>query len=76
MSTVQEIEHAIAELPPSDRDEIESRLLARRCGLGALAEGELAALLASFDEAEREIDEGRGFSGEQLREVLHLWTGK
>lgn len=76
MSTVQEIEAAIEQLPVEERDVLESRLLARRCGLGALSREEEAALLASLDEAERDIDGGRKLSGGQLRDALHSWTGK
>ena len=76
MSTVQEIEHAIEQLPASERDAIESRLLARRFGLSALTEKEHASLLASLDEAERDIDRGRAFSGDQLRAALDGWAGK
>jgi hypothetical protein len=66
VSTVQEIELAIEQLPASEREAIESRLLARRFGLSALTEEEHANLLASLDEAERDIDRGRAFSGDQL----------
>ena len=76
MNTVQEIEAAIQQLPNAERDALESRLLARRCGLGALNQEEEAALLASLEEAERDLDSGRQVSGEQLREALHSWTGK
>lgn len=76
MSTAQEIEHAIEQLPASERDAIESRLLARRCGLGALAEEEHASFLASLDEAERDIDAGRLSTGDQLREALGGWAGE
>ena len=76
MSTVAEIEQAIAKLPASDRDAIESRLLARRCGLGSLTKEEQADLLASLDEAEHAIDGGLGISGAELRAALHEWTGK
>ena len=74
--SVQEIERAIEQLPAGERDAIESRLLARRCGLVALTEDEQAALLASLDEAERDIDAGRVFSGDQLREALSAWAWK
>ncbi len=76
MSTTDEIEAAIERLPASERDAFESRLLARRCGLGTLTEEEHTALLASLDEADRDIDAGRTFSGEQLRQALHSWVGK
>ena len=57
--SIEQIEQAIERLPAAEREALESRLLARRCGLDALNEKEQAELLASLDEAERDIDEGR-----------------
>jgi hypothetical protein len=51
-------------------------LLARRFGLAALTPEEEKALVASLDEAEHDIDNGRHASGEQMRDALHSWTGK
>ena len=76
MGTVQEIEQAIDRLPDAQRDELESRLLARRCGLSSLSVDEQKELLTSLDEAERDIDEGRSFTPEQVREQLRGWLGK
>lgn len=70
MSTVQEIEAAIERLPAAEREALESRVLARRCGLDAVDGDEYRELLASVDEAEREIDAGRGVSGDDLRRKL------
>lgn len=68
MSTVPEIEAAIERLPALEREAFESRLIARRCGLDALGSDEYRELLASLDEAEQEIDAGRGVSAEGLRQ--------
>jgi hypothetical protein len=76
MPTVQEIEQAIERLPAADRNLLESRLLARRCGLSALGKEEEAELLASLDEAEREIDQGRAYTPHQMRDALREWLGK
>ena len=76
VSTVQEIEEAIKRLPDAQRDVLEARLLARRCGLSALDETEQAELLASLDEAERDIDAGRSYTADEVRERLHGWLGK
>jgi len=76
VSTVQEIEQAIDRLPAKERNALESRLLARRCGLSALNDEEQAELLASLDEAERDIDEGRNYNGDQLRQAVRSWLGK
>ena len=56
--SIEQIEEAIQKLPATEREALESRLLARRFGLNALSEAERAGLTASLDEAERDIDEG------------------
>jgi hypothetical protein len=76
MSTVSEIEDAIERLPAPEREALESRLLSRRFGLDALTENERAELLASIDEAEREIESGRGVSGDELRRDIRTWIGR
>ena len=76
MTTVQEIEAALERLPATEREAFESRLIARRCGLDALGSDEYRELLASLDEAEQEIDAGRGVSADGLREKLTAWAGK
>ena len=76
MSTMAEIESAIAHLPAAERETLEGRLLARRFGLEALDAGERAALLVSLDEAEREIDSGRGLSADDLRRDVRAWAGR
>jgi len=73
MATVQEIEQAIERLPETERNALESRLLARRCGLN---DEEQAELLRSLDEAEREIDEGRSYNTDEMRQALRGWLGK
>ena len=76
MSTVAEIEQAIQHLPAMEREALESRLLAQRFGLDALDENERAELLASLDDAEREIDAGRFHSPDDLRQAVRSWTGR
>lgn len=76
MSTVQEIEAAIERLPAAEREAFESRVVARRCGLDALGRDEYRELIASLDEAELEIDAGRGVSGDDLRRKLPPWARK
>ena len=58
------------------RGALEGRLLSRRFGLDALDAAERAALLASLDEAEREIDGGRGLSADDLRRDVRAWAGR
>lgn len=74
--SIEQIEQAIERLPAAERDALESRLLARRFGLGALNEAERAELIASLDEAERDIDQGRTYNGDQLRQAVRSWLGK
>jgi hypothetical protein len=76
VSTVQEIEAALERLPAPEREAFESRLIARRFGLDALGSDEYRELLASLDEAEQEIDAGRGVTVENLRQKLATWVGK
>jgi hypothetical protein len=74
VSTIAEIETAIAALPASEREALETRWLARRFGLDSLSEDERAELVASLDEAEREIDGGRGVSADDLRTSVRSWV--
>jgi hypothetical protein len=76
VSTVQEIEAAIERLPETEREALEARLVARRCGLFALNQQERAELFASLDEADREIDAGQGYTPDQVRQALRGWVGK
>ena len=76
MSTVGEIEKAIDELPVREREALETRLLARRFGLEGMSESERTELLSSLDEADREIDAGRGVSGNELRQAVRSWAGR
>jgi hypothetical protein len=74
--SIEQIEEAIQKLPATEREALESRLLARRFGLHVLSEAEQAGLIASLDEAERDIDEGRTYNGDQLRHAVRSWLGK
>ena len=74
--SIEQIEEAIQKLPATEQNALESRLLARRCGLSALNDYEQAELLASLDEAEREIDEGRSYNPDQVRQVLRGWPAE
>ena len=76
MSTVTEIEQAIAQLPESERLALEDRLVDRRFGLDSLSEDEHAELMTSLDEAERDFEEGRVFTLDEVRKSIRLWSGK
>ncbi len=75
MSTIQEIEAAIEQLPAPDRDAFESRLIARRFRLDANGNEEYRELMTSLDEAEQEVDSGQGVSADALRKKLSTWAG-
>ena len=74
--SIEQIEQAIERLPAAERDALESRLLARRCGLDALTEAERTELIVSLEEAKRDIDQGRTYNGDQLRQAVRSWLGK
>lgn len=76
MSRVQEIERAIERLPETERNVLESRLVARRYGLSSLTDEEQTELLRSLDEAERDIDQGRSYRTDEMRQALRGWLGK
>jgi hypothetical protein len=76
MSTVEAIEEAIERLTAADREALESRLLTRRFGLDALDDHQRLELLTSLDQAERDIDEGRVHTAEELRHAVRSWTGE
>ena len=75
MSTIQDIEQAIELLPSIEREVLESRLLVRRFGLNALDDAERAELISSLEEAERDIQEGRTHTAEELRRAVSEWAG-
>jgi hypothetical protein len=76
MSTVEAIEQAIEGLTAAEREALESRLLTRRFGLDSLNNQERTELLRSLDQAERDIDEGRSHTADELRKAVRSWTGE
>jgi len=74
--SIEQIERAIEQLSSAEREALEARLLARRCGLDALSEAERAELIGSLEEAERDIDQGRTYDVDQLRQAVRSWLGK
>jgi hypothetical protein len=76
MSAIEAIEEAIERLPVAEREALESRLLRRRFGLDVFDENERAGLLASLDHAEREIDQGRSHTADELRQAVRSWAGE
>ena len=76
MHRVVEIEKAIERLSEEDRALLEERIISRRFGLDSLDRTERAELLTSLDEAESDLDAGRGLSAEEIRQSVRLWTGE
>jgi hypothetical protein len=76
MSTVDAIEQAIERLTATEREALESRLLYRRFGLDALEQDERTELSTSLDQAERDIDEGRSHTADELRQAMRSWAGE
>ena len=74
MSTLAEIQDAVARLPSNERK-------ALQLWLNSQSEPELTAheeqrLLRSVDEAARDIDAGKGVSIDEVRKRVGSWAGK
>jgi hypothetical protein len=72
--SIEQIEQAIQDPPVAERDALESRLLAQRCGLDALTESERVEVMASLDQAEHDIDRGSTYDGDELRQAVRSWA--
>ncbi|HMP81201.1 MAG TPA: hypothetical protein PKA41_00670 [Verrucomicrobiota bacterium] len=74
MSTLIEIQNAVAHLPSNEKK-------ALQLWLDSQAEPEMTAqeeqrLLRSLDEAMRDVDAGKGVSMEDVRKRVGSWTAK
>jgi len=74
MSTLIEIQDAVAQLPSNEKK-------ALQLWLNSQAEPEMTAqeeqrLLHSLDEAMRDIDAGKGVSMDEVRKRVGSWAGK
>ena len=74
MSTLAEIQDAVAQLPSKERK-------ALQIWLNSQAEPEMSAqeeehLLRSLDEATRDIDAGKGASMEEVRKRIGSWAAR
>jgi hypothetical protein len=72
VSTVQEIQEAIAKLQDSERFELLHQLNSQYDG----AETETEEMLAEASEGERQIDAGQGVSLEEARRLTRTWITK
>jgi hypothetical protein len=74
MSTLAEIQDAVAQLPSTERK-------ALQIWLNSQAEPEMSAqeqerLLRSLDDATRDIDAGKGVSVDEVRKRVSSWAAK
>ena len=74
MSTLTEIQDAVAQLPPAERK-------ALQVWLNSQAEPEMSAeeesrLLRSLDEAIRDIDAGKGVAIDEVRQQVGSWAAR
>ena len=77
MSTLTEIEEGNPQVfLPRNGKYWRARIFCRRFGFDEMEADERSRLLASLDEAEREIDAGLALSADQLREAVRSWAGR
>lgn len=74
MSTITEIQEAIARLPASEKSALSVWLQSQEEPV--MSEAEEAALLESLDKAAAEFDAGKGIPIERVREDIRRWAGK
>ncbi len=74
MSTVAEIQRAIEQLSSRDKAALSAWLQSQEDP--AMTKTEEAALLASLDEAARQLDAGQGVEIEEVRSRAARWAGK
>jgi hypothetical protein len=74
VSTITEIQEAIAKLAPNERSALVVWL--RSQDETRMSESEEAALLAALDRAADELDGGRGVPVARVREMVGQWLTK
>lgn len=74
LSTITEIQEAIAQLPPREKSALVVWL--RSQDEMRMSESEEAALLTALDKAADELDEGRGVPAARVREMVGQWLTK
>jgi len=74
LSTITEIQEAIAKLPAKDKSAL--ALWLRSQDETQMSEGEEAALLSALDKAAKELDEERGVPIARVREMVGQWLTK
>ena len=74
VSTITEIQDAIARLPANEKWALAAWLQSQEEPL--MSEAEEKALLASLDRATAELDAGKGIPVERVREDIRRWAGE
>ena len=74
MSTLVEIQDAVAQLPREEREALQAWLNSQT--ESAMTAQEEEHLLRSLDEAVRDIDAGRGVPVEDVRKRVSSWAAK
>jgi hypothetical protein len=74
LSSITEIQEAIAKLPHRERSALVVWL--RSQDEMRMSEGEETALLAALDKAVDELDDGRGVPAARVREMVGQWLTK
>jgi hypothetical protein len=74
LSTITEIQEAIAKLPPKEKSALVVWL--RSQDEMRMSESEETALLAALDKAADELDDGRGVPVARVREMVGQWLTK
>ena len=74
MSTITEIQDAIAKLPADEKSALAAWLQSQEEPI--MSEAEEAALLARLDKAATELDAGKGVPAARVREQIRGWAGQ
>ena len=74
MSTIAEIQDAIEKLPPQEAKALTTWLSSRE--ETEMSAHEEAALLASLEKAERQLDSGQGVPLEKARDRVRQWASR
>ena len=74
MSTMVEIQSAIEELPAGEQQALSVWLASFEDA--PMSAQEVAALLASLDQAANQLDAGRGVPSNQVRNLVKAWAAK
>jgi hypothetical protein len=74
VSTIAEIQDAIEKLPPQEKEALSTWISSQEEIEMSLDEE--AALLASLEKAEQQLDSGKGIPLEKARDMVRQWVSK